>query len=269
MSESSTTTDQANENKKHMTKPRRYKRRAGDNAQQASNIWLISFTDVMALMLTFFVMLFSMANPEQEKFEVLRQNISQTFTNSEGTRFERGQEDDINIAKIDFNKALDLRYLRALIDNLINNNVELQDIIILENANRLIISVPQEILFESGSATIKSEATRTLFALIQSLKQIKNSIEIIGHTDPVPVSSSDFASNWELSLTRAAGVAGILQNAGYRKPITIKGYASGRYDDLDEDFSVEERNALSRRVDIIIREDSGQRFRLFDVGVLK
>ncbi|MEM8833253.1 MAG: flagellar motor protein MotB [Pseudomonadota bacterium] len=246
--------------------PRRYNRRLGDQHGNSTSIWLISFTDVMALMLTFFVLLFAMSNPEQEKFDQFRENISKNFNKNQGQQLERGAEDAINIAKVDFNKALDLRYLRVLVQNLIEENPELGSIVLLENAGQLIVSLPQEILFASGQASIKPEATRTLFSLIQTLKRIKNSIEIIGHTDPRPTSSEQFASNWELSLSRAASVAGLIENAGYTRPVKIKGYAAARYYDLSDDFSEEDRMALSRRVDIIIREDDGRRFKLFEIG---
>lgn len=248
-------------------KMRRFARRSGDQTGSTTSMWLISFTDVMALMLTFFVLLFAMSNPEQEKFDQFKENIQQNFNKFEGEAFNRGSEDSINIERVDFNKALDLKYLQVLIKNLVDENPDLGQITILQNAGTLILSLPEEMLFQSGGAFIKPEAARTLSAIVNSLRRIRNSVEVIGHTDPRPTKSSQFPSNWELSLARAANVAGLLENLGYDKPILIKGYASGRYNDLSDEFDQDIRMSLSRRVDIVIRQDDGRRAKLFDIGL--
>lgn len=252
---------------KNSHKIRRFVRRKDDPQGSSTSMWLISFTDVMALMLTFFVLLFAMSNPDQEKFEQFKENIQKNFNKFDGENLNRGSEDSINIARVNFNKALDIQYLEVLIKNLVSQNPELGQITVMQNAGLLILSMPQEMLFESGGATIKAEATRTLNALVNSLRRIRNSIEVVGHTDPRPVTSGAFASNWELSLTRAANVAALLKNLGYDEEIRIKGYSSGRFNDLSEEFSQDVRMDLSRRVDIIIREDDGNRAKLFDIGL--
>ncbi len=248
-------------------KLRRFSRRLGDQTNNTTSMWLVSFTDVMALMLTFFVLLFAMSNPDEEKFEQFQENIQQNFNKFEGEALNRGTEDSINIARVDYNQALDLKYLQVLIKNLVEQNPELGQITILQNAGTLILSLPEEMLFESGGAILKSEAAQTLNAIVNTLRRIKNSIEVVGHTDPRPTRSSNFPSNWELSLTRAANVAGVLENIGYDKPILIKGYSSGRYNDLSDEFSQDMRMSLSRRVDIVIRQDDGKRSKLFDIGL--
>ena len=251
-------------------KLRRFGRRMGDQQGSTSSMWLISFTDVMALMLTFFVLLFAMSNPDQEKFEQFKENVQQNFNKFEGELLNRGSEDSINIARIDYNEALDLKYLQVLISNLIEQNSDLSDVTIMQNAGRLILSFPEEMLFETGGATLKTQATKTLYSVVNALRRIRNSVEVIGHTDPRPIrssSSSAFKSNWELSLARAANVAGLLESIGYDKPIMVKGYASGRYDDLPPEFTQDARMSLSRRVDIVIRQDDGKRAKLFDIGL--
>jgi len=90
---------------------------------------------------------------------------------------------------------------------------------------------------------------------------------VVGHTDPRPVRGGAFASNWELSLARAANVAAVLENVGYKRAITVRGHASARYYDLPETMSNQERLDLSRRVDVVVMEDDGKRLQLFDLGL--
>lgn len=247
--------------------PRRFNRRVGDNDAGSSSMWLISFTDVMALMLTFFVLLFAMSNPKQEEWQQFTKQIQESFNRFQGALDNRGAEDAINIKKINFSQALDLNYLRALMENLISKESSLIDVRLIDNGASLIISLPQNILFDSGQAVIKSEANKALYTLAGTLRRIKNRVEIVGHTDPRPMSGSQFPSNWELSLTRAASVAAVLENVGYDKPITVRGQASGRFNDIPKSVSVEERLDLSRRVDIVVMEDDGRRQKLFDIGL--
>lgn len=246
---------------------RRFGRRMGDKQSPTSSTWLISFTDVMALMLTFFVLLFAMSNPKQEEWEQFTQNMQQNFNKFEGEADNRGTQDAINISAINYSKALDIKYLRSIIEKLVESDSSLGQVTLMENAGRLIISLPQDILFDAGRTEVKEEGKRALSSLVGSLRRIKNNVEIVGHTDPRPISNSGFPSNWELSLTRAASVAGIMRSVGYNQSLSIKGYAGGRYDDLPKTLPKETRMDLSRRVDIIIREDDGKRFKLFDIGL--
>jgi len=259
--------DNSEEEEEKQYKLRRFVRREGDQKSQSSSMWLVSFTDVMALMLTFFVLLFAMSNPDEEQFEQFKENMQKNFGKFQGEQANQGTQEAINIARIDFNEALNLQYLEVLISNLIEKNPELKAVRIMQNAGRLILSFPQEMLFESGGATLKPQASQTLYALVNTLRRIRNSVEVVGHTDPRPIRSEEFQSNWELSLARASNVSGLLKDVGYDKNILVKGYASGRYNDLPQEFSQEKRMDLSRRVDIVIREDDGKRTRLFDIGL--
>lgn len=247
--------------------PRRFNRRMGDLDGGAGSIWLISFTDVMALMLTFFVLLFAMANPKQEDWEKFTQNIQENFNRFEGKQESRGAEDAINIAKINFSQALDLRYLKALINNLIEKESSLRVVKVIDNGDSLIVALPNDLLFNPAQATVKSQANQALFTLAGTLRRIKNRVEVVGHTDPRPISGGPFESNWELSLTRAANIAAVLENVGYERPITVRGYASARFQDMPDTIPMAERLDISRRVDIVIMEDDGRRMKLFDIGL--
>ncbi len=249
------------------TVPRRFNRRAGDASQQTTSTWLISFTDVMALMLTFFVLLFSMSNPQAEDWARLKKNMQENFKNFQGKPLNRSTEDAININKVNFSRALDLGYLKAIINNLIEQEPSLQVARIIDNGNSLIVALPGDLLFDSGQAEIKTQTDKALFTLAGTLGRIKNRIEVVGHTDPRPLSGGAYESNWGLSLARATNVAAVLENVGYERPIVVRGQASGRYADLPPNLSTREKRDLSRRVDIVIMEDDGKRLKLFDIGL--
>ncbi|HPD82390.1 MAG: OmpA family protein [Alphaproteobacteria bacterium] len=251
----------------HVTAPRRFGRRMGDQRGTSQSMWLVSFTDVMALMLTFFVLLFAMSNPEPEHWEYVQENIQKNFNNFEGQQLDRGPEDSINVQRINFTQALDLNYLRALMENLVVQHPELKNVRLINGDRSLIVSLPQNLLFDPGKAEIKENANKALYILSGTLARMKNRIEVEGHTDPRPINRAEFSSNWDLSLTRAANVAAVLENVGYSRPITVRGQASGRYEDIADTVPEHERLDLSRRVDIVVMEDDGRREKLFDIGL--
>lgn len=222
-------------------------------------LWLITFTDIMALMLTFFVLLYSMSIPEVEKWEELTSSINKGFSKFYSPPQFAGAQDSIAIDKIDRSEALNLDYLRGLIEEKVNQNDALNDVVIITANSKLIISMPENLLFEAGQDEVKTEGKRALFSLGGLLARIRNRIEIVGHSDPRPITQQNarFGSNWELSLSRAVNVSSILKQVGYRRDIITRGMSSARYDEIPETVSEGQRLDLSRRVDIVVMEDDG------------
>lgn len=218
----------------------------------------------MALMLTFFVMLFAMSNPKQEDWQDFQQKVQKQFNKFYGQPLNRGQQDDISIEKVNLNQALDLNYLRELIDKQLEQQKDLSVVRLMPQPGTLLMSLPEDLLFEPGSSAVSDEGAKALYAIAQLLDRFKNRIEVMGHADPRPVTGGEYASNWELSLSRAAFVAATLENYGYSRPITVRGYSSGRYDDIPSSIPTEGRLSLSRRVDIAIMADDGKRLKSFE-----
>ncbi len=235
------------------------------NAQDNESVplWLVTFTDVMALMLTFFVLLYSMSVPQVEKWEDLTEAISSRLSKLEGSPFTEGTQDAINIYRIDPSNALALGYLKTLLRQLLKHH-QIEDVVIFENANRLVVSLPSVLFFEEASAEMRPEGKKILFILGGALTRIQNRIEVVGHADPQPISGGRYSNNWELSLARGASVAMVLSNVGYDRNITVRGLSSGRFDELPRDVDQDTRYSLSRRVDIVIMDDDGVKQQWFN-----
>lgn len=242
-------------------------RKPADDGTVKVPLWLITFTDVMALMLTFFVLLYSMSTPEAEKWDDISDALSNKLNVFDASAFHAGSQDSIAIDKIKKTKALEIPYVKSLIKSLLTQR-DIQDVVLIDNDKRLVISLPSELLFQSGQADISIEGKKLIFELGGVLSRLKNRIEVIGHTDPDPVRSSDalYANNWELSLARASSVAMILRNVGYERDIIVRGLSSSRYDEMPTNISKKERYVYARRVDVIITDDSGHRMNAFDVA---
>ena len=231
----------------------------GPEEDQGSLLWLVTFADAMALMLTFFVLLYSMSRPDAATWEALTQSLKTEAAQFQAKRFERGAQQSIRIDKIEREKALDLSYLGGVVSALIEDNPALQNAVVSRQRNHLLVSLPTELLFEGGQAEVNVQGKRALYSLGEFLARVKNRIEVVGHADPNPVpEDSIYSSNWHLSLSRALSVAAVLENTGYSRPILVQGFSSARFDELPDSIQGAERRALSRRVDIKILRDSGK-----------
>ncbi|WP_406543326.1 flagellar motor protein MotB [Clostridium ljungdahlii] len=86
------------------------------------------------------------------------------------------------------------------------------------------------------------------------INQMGNSIRVEGHTDNVPISNNEYASNWQLSCARAANVTQFLQNKVGIKPEKLTSVGYGEYRSVT-DNSTDANRAKNRRVDIIIESN--------------
>lgn len=246
---------------------RRFFRRTGDirEPEESTSIWLISFTDVMALMLTFFVLLFSMTEPAQKDWSEITAALNSEFNKFYGAAYNRGPQEALNLNRINFNQALNISYLNVLLQNVMEDSEILKQVKLIPQPGHLVISLPRDLLFDAGSATVRDEGRRALYALGGSLARIKNRIEVTGHADPRVNAGGEggFESNWELSLARAMNVAAILESVGYERSIAARGYSSGRYEDLSSMGDEQARLDLARRVDIIVLDHDGAKQKVF------
>lgn len=234
--------------------------RKPEEIKRAVSLWLITFTDIMALMLTFFVLLYTMSSPKEQEWTAMASAMGKQLSKNYAQPAVKGAQDTINIDKVDFSKALDLDYLAVVLKESLKDNERAEGILVINRGDGLIVSMPDSLLFEVGQAAVLDEGRKTLFAMGEALSKMRNAIEIIGHADPRPVGqapSETFQSNWELSLARAANVASVLEATGYTKPMTIRGMSSARYDELPAELGEEKRLDLSRRVDIVILKTTG------------
>jgi chemotaxis protein MotB len=116
---------------------------------------------------------------------------------------------------------------------------------------RMVVVLPEGVLFDSGRAQLKDEGEATLTQLGQVLSRIENrQFQVMGHTDNVPIRSRRFPSNWELSASRAVNVARFLIAQGMTASrLSAAGYAETQPAATND---TEEGRAQNRRIEIAI-----------------
>ncbi len=215
-----------------------------------SGAWMVIFTDLVALMLTFFVLLFSMSNVQVDRWDQMTDALSQTL-NPAREKPETTVTTQYNIASLFRKRAVNLDYLGAVLEDTVVGDPVLRQGRILNLEDRLIIALPGDRLFSPGRAELSEDGRQALFVLGGVLRNVDNQIGVNGHTDPRPAEENVFNSKWEMTLARAVVIANTLKHVGYSEDIIAYGYADSRYADLP-DLPEAERQELARRVDIVV-----------------
>ncbi|MBT4769903.1 MAG: flagellar motor protein MotB [Rhodospirillaceae bacterium] len=228
-----------------------------EDDQQNSNFigkgWLYTFTDLVSLMLAFFVLLFSMSNVVMEEWEAVTNALSKSLKPSvESVKSKEGA--DKSVSGGEAVKSINLDYLSTILESKMLESDILKNNVIQHLGDRMVISLPSDGLFSTGSASPSQAGQTSLSEMGSILRNFGNVITVIGHTDTEVVRGKLFSSNWELSIARAVAVANELRRSGYPKEINAFGAADSHSSYISIDLPDDKRKALSRRVDIVIHD---------------
>ncbi|MBT3557186.1 MAG: OmpA family protein [Rhodospirillales bacterium] len=222
-----------------------------------SKSWMIIFSDLISLMLTFFVLLFSMSDMNLDNWneitDTLSRSLSPTIIEEEPVL----KSSEFNISTVLRENATDIDYLSGVMTELLSNDEVLGGSRVLRLDDRLVVALPSDALFEESGAVLTENAWDAVFKLSGVLRNVANQIGVNGHSDPVPPNSAIFTSNWELSIARATAVSNLLRQSGVNQDIAAYGFSDSRYDELP-DLPEDERATMARRVDIVIFPTGGE-----------
>ena len=246
-----------------------------------SPAWMATFSDLMNLLLCFFVLLFSMSSVDEKKWEEVAASFSQTFSiwsagstaigdgllisngvsqlnqldeyiNSTGKAAEDIEEATDILAEVEKQKMEASEELSEKVEEALEES-GLDDVIEMDFTSQYVqLTINGALLFPSGSAELSTDAEDVLSQVGIILERYADStIEIEGHTDSVPMHSARFASNNELSDARALSVFYYLIENTNLDPAIIKHSGRGEYLPVADNATPEGR-ALNRRVEIKI-----------------
>ena len=227
-------------------------------APKGRPIWMVSFIDCLSLVLSFFILVYSMATPDVERFRQLADGLSHRL-GTVGLRLQSAPSPGVIAPTAERSQALNLDYLASLLQAQLAREPSLARAVIQRLADRLVVALPSEVVFTSNQATLTETAERALFELGGVLARLDNRIDVQGHTDPTPITDGAFADNWQLSIGRAIAVRDVLRRSGYQRPLIAQGLADSRYGELSASLPEVRRLQLARRVDIVIYPAAGSR----------
>lgn len=185
------------------------KRAQEPDEEGGSPAWMTTFGDMMTLLLTFFVLLYSMSTIDVAKFEQAMGSLQAHLgVLSGGRTISTQQMIDRGSVGEDFSPITSRTLKRVMTE--METYIEEQDLSEDVNAQMsqrgLVIRFTGQLLFDLGEANIRTEGEEVLSKIATIIQEVPNDILVEGHTDNLPISTSEFPSNWELSTTRATKV---------------------------------------------------------------
>jgi chemotaxis protein MotB len=223
-----------------------------DGGHDNEERWLLTYSDLITLLLGLFVILYAMSKIDAGKYAEFVNAMEGVFGSPRGVMSGHQGVVQMPVATVQDE--------RQKIVNELSSALHLEDkrvpISISYNERGITVHMMEELLFSSGSAEIKSSSLVALDSLAKVLRGLPNDIRVEGHTDNVPINVPAFPSNWHLSVARAVNVGYyLIQHHGLNpERVSVVGYSE--YRPLVPNDTPENRSR-NRRVDIVILAGNG------------
>lgn len=260
---------------------KRYLSRKKQRQEESSGApeWMTTYSDMVTLLLTFFIMLFSMATIDKNKFTDIAKSLSNSLMNlstGESILDSSGK----SIITVDFVNPSDKnlpeqkeKYIESAEEMVIDaqrqiHNMEMdiakdeirqaadaqgigEKVEIVEEKDYILVRLESEVFFDSGSADIRPGGFLVLQQFAEILRNIDNEILVSGHTDNVPINTPLYKSNWELSTARATTVVRYFTETLGLDPMKFTATGNGEFRPIEDNNTAEGRQR-NRRIEIMI-----------------
>jgi chemotaxis protein MotB len=229
-----------------------------DSGASNSAGWLITFNDLITLLMVFFVLWFAMSSmnvPQSREFvdsihaalgqlkegNIVRIRITEPVPSGKDTPNEPGisrNNDDQN-SESSRRAADDLR--------------KYPEVSVIQRPGKLLITISNGILFQNGMADLQPEGNQVLNKILQAVQNTTFNIRVEGHTDDSPIHGGQYPSNWDLSVARAVRVLKYFIDIGkiYPRRLSAVGYGASRPLYPNDSPANKEKN---RRVEIVLEK---------------
>ncbi len=232
-------------------------------------LWMVTFADLMALMMTFFVLLYSFSSLDETKYRLIAASMASGFgavlvspksapSSALGPPSMMPSPMNQPMGRAMQNAGPGKTAANAVVSEEVKETLQSEiseGIISVETTgNSVIIRFPEEIAFPPASDHMSDEIIPIIKRLSKSLADVPGTIMISGHTDNRPINSARYQSNWKLSTDRAVSVIQLFEKIGNieSKRLTAVGYGDTRPIAPNDTSQGRARN---RRVEIAIVQD--------------
>ncbi|MCC6174141.1 MAG: OmpA family protein [Chloroflexi bacterium] len=229
--------------------------------------WLITYADMLTLLMVLFIVLFAMSNTDKQKFYALRDSLHQAFNVGVLTGSSNARPKDAGPGVMptvvqevmavtgggnpDSRMVSVLQELRQAVATVPIPEGSSGHVEVGASREGIVISLAGNILFDSGKADLKPQGLVLLDALAVRLKTMPNEIRVEGHTDNIAIATPLYPSNWELSSARATTVGRYLTEHDGIAPQRMIAAGLGEFRPVAPNDTREGR-ARNRRVDLVV-----------------
>jgi chemotaxis protein MotB len=212
--------------------------------------WLLTYADMITLLLALFIILFAISTISRVKLQRLANEISGGFNSTDSinnppnggtTGSQSGRSEEANMAAV---KSQLERYVQS---QHLTSKVQIS----MSQAGLVITLLSDKTYYDSGSAELRPETMRLLDEVAGQIRHVRNDLRVEGNTDDIPISTPAYPTNWELSAARATGVTRYLVERDKIAPtrLSFAGYGQFRPKFPND---TDAHRTQNRRVDIVI-----------------
>ena len=213
--------------------------------------WLLTYADMITLLLALFIILFSISTVDRVKVQRLVHDISGGFNNDDAINNPPNGGATSQQTSTGSNDADLARINERLQKYIWMNSQEAEVSTRIDRRGLVITLLADKTLYASGSAELPPRTKRLLDEIDAAFVMTSSHLRVEGNTDNVPIQTSEYPTNWELSAARATGVTRYLVEDKQLSPLRVSLAGYGEYRPRVENDSPENRRA-NRRVDIVI-----------------
>lgn len=227
--------------------------------------WLATYSDTVTLLLTFFVLMYSMATVDTEKMNKMSEAFQVVM---------KGQAADSLLEYNLYNGNVPLIGGETPVEEVVEGDevepsmyfqvkkfveeYDLSEVVDIINSERgIVIQLRDNILFETSSSALRNDSKTILDKISTLIGSLPNNIFIEGHTDNRPINTSEFPSNWELSVDRAVNVVRYFVEARGLEANRFSAAGYGEFQPIAPNDTLENM-AKNRRVNILIMTIDGE-----------
>ncbi|HEY6361663.1 MAG TPA: flagellar motor protein MotB [Vicinamibacterales bacterium] len=220
------------------------------DARGGHDRWLLSYADLVTLLLALFTTLYAASSVDARKLAPLQTSLREAFdappiietVNPRGALVPA-------LTATPGQTAQD--HLQARLMQELSEALRLQRVDIHRDARGLVVTLPEEAAFATASTDVSLEARDLIDRVATAVRPTSGSVRIEGHTDDVPIRTARYSSNWELSTARASAVVAYLVESSGFDPGRLSAAGYGEFHPRVANDTPQNR-ARNRRIDIVI-----------------
>lgn len=219
--------------------------------KQGLDGWVMTYGDMMSLLLTFFVLIVSFSSMQETKFEEAAASLRDAFGILHNPESVIAFNTPIIPRHNPESRDADVLYEVRSIEKMIMEDGLENQVAVEVREEGILFRIQAPFLFASGSAQLESAPKDLLVRMAAMFAKFPYHITINGHTDNIPIRSARYPSNWELSAARSVSVARYFQSLGV-PPENLAATGFGEYRPLESNDTAEGRSR-NRRVEVFLK----------------
>jgi chemotaxis protein MotB len=224
------------------------RRQVEEGRKNSTERWLLTYSDLITLLMIFFVLMYTISNVNAQKFAGLANSLRSALEGRENKLLDYAGPSIVDGMS---GEEIQMAELAAKLEKYVEEEGLGERIGIRIEERGLVVSIRDTLLFPKGSADLTPEAREIIRKLGLILLQTSNFLRIEGHTDNLPIHTAQFPSNWELSAARATNVVQVLVREIKFPPERLSTTGYGEYRPVSPNDN-EEHRAENRRVDLVL-----------------